>query len=198
MAQYRVGQWKHETRMLDIVITGGLGSSSLGAGAGRYRRGRRADRRDRRARQPRRARRRADRRRRRADRHPGRHRPACPLPLADRRAGRHPAPADRSGPARVSQAALHGGTTTIIDFALVEAGDRVQSAIERRQTRMGRRLPLRLRLSHDGAGQDRARDPAAADRSGRGRAPVGQDLHDRHHALAARAAWSISATSGRC
>ena len=37
------------------------------------------------------------------------------------------------GPARVSQAALHGGTTTIIDFALVEAGDRVQSAIERRQ-----------------------------------------------------------------
>jgi dihydropyrimidinase len=37
------------------------------------------------------------------------------------------------GPARVSQAALHGGTTTIIDFALVEAGDRVADAIERRQ-----------------------------------------------------------------
>jgi len=37
------------------------------------------------------------------------------------------------GPARVSQAALHGGTTTIIDFALVEAGDSVQGAIERRQ-----------------------------------------------------------------
>jgi dihydropyrimidinase len=37
------------------------------------------------------------------------------------------------GPARVSQAALHGGTTTIIDFALVEAGDTVQRAIERRQ-----------------------------------------------------------------
>jgi dihydropyrimidinase len=37
------------------------------------------------------------------------------------------------GPARVSQAALHGGTTTIIDFALVDAGDNVQSAIERRQ-----------------------------------------------------------------
>jgi len=33
----------------------------------------------------------------------------------------------------VSRAALYGGTTTIIDFALVEAGDRVQSAIERRQ-----------------------------------------------------------------
>ena len=37
------------------------------------------------------------------------------------------------GPARVSQAALHGGTTTVIDFALVEAGESVQSAIERRQ-----------------------------------------------------------------
>jgi dihydropyrimidinase len=33
----------------------------------------------------------------------------------------------------VSRAALFGGTTTIIDFALVEAGDRVQGAIERRQ-----------------------------------------------------------------
>src|ERR671930_442692 len=31
------------------------------------------------------------------------------------------------GPSRVSQAALHGGTTTVIDFALVEAGDNVQS-----------------------------------------------------------------------
>ncbi|HEV2303649.1 MAG TPA: amidohydrolase family protein [Stellaceae bacterium] len=37
------------------------------------------------------------------------------------------------GPARVSEAALHGGTTTIIDFALVEAADTVQQAIERRQ-----------------------------------------------------------------
>jgi dihydropyrimidinase len=37
------------------------------------------------------------------------------------------------GPARVSQAALHGGTTTIIDFALVGDGDGVQQAIERRQ-----------------------------------------------------------------
>jgi dihydropyrimidinase len=37
------------------------------------------------------------------------------------------------GPARVSQAALHGGTTTILDFALVGDGDSVQQAIERRQ-----------------------------------------------------------------
>jgi dihydropyrimidinase len=37
------------------------------------------------------------------------------------------------GPAQVSRAALHGGTTTIIDFALVEAGDRVADAIARRQ-----------------------------------------------------------------
>ena len=37
------------------------------------------------------------------------------------------------GPARVSEAALHGGTTTILDFALVADGDNVQQAIERRQ-----------------------------------------------------------------
>ncbi|HEY3908809.1 MAG TPA: amidohydrolase family protein [Stellaceae bacterium] len=37
------------------------------------------------------------------------------------------------GPARVSEAALHGGTTTILDFALVGDGDTVQQAIERRQ-----------------------------------------------------------------
>jgi dihydropyrimidinase len=37
------------------------------------------------------------------------------------------------GPAQVSRAALHGGTTTIIDFALVDTGDGVQNAIERRQ-----------------------------------------------------------------
>jgi dihydropyrimidinase len=37
------------------------------------------------------------------------------------------------GPDRVSQAALHGGTTTILDFALVDADNNVQQAIERRQ-----------------------------------------------------------------
>ncbi|HTV46793.1 MAG TPA: amidohydrolase family protein [Stellaceae bacterium] len=37
------------------------------------------------------------------------------------------------GPARVSQAALFGGTTTILDFALVDDGSTVQQAIERRQ-----------------------------------------------------------------
>jgi dihydroorotase-like cyclic amidohydrolase len=37
------------------------------------------------------------------------------------------------GPARVSQAALHGGTTTILDFALVDGDNTVQQAIERRQ-----------------------------------------------------------------
>ncbi|HEX3864169.1 MAG TPA: amidohydrolase family protein [Stellaceae bacterium] len=37
------------------------------------------------------------------------------------------------GPDRVSQAALHGGTTTILDFALVDGDNTVQQAIERRQ-----------------------------------------------------------------
>ena len=36
-------------------------------------------------------------------------------------------------PAQVSRAALHGGTTTIIDFALWNPGERLQAAIERRQ-----------------------------------------------------------------
>jgi dihydropyrimidinase len=42
------------------------------------------------------------------------------------------------GPARVSEAALHGGTTTIVDFALVGDGDTVQQAIERRQQEWAR------------------------------------------------------------
>ena len=37
------------------------------------------------------------------------------------------------GPDRVSQAALHGGTTTILDFALVDGDNDVRRAIERRQ-----------------------------------------------------------------
>ena len=37
------------------------------------------------------------------------------------------------GPDRVSQAALLGGTTTILDFALVDGDNNVQQAIERRQ-----------------------------------------------------------------
>jgi len=36
-------------------------------------------------------------------------------------------------PAQVSRAALHGGTTTIIDFALWNPGERLRDAIERRQ-----------------------------------------------------------------
>src|SRR5499427_7070716 len=37
------------------------------------------------------------------------------------------------GPDRVSQAALFGGTTTMLDFALVDGDNTVQQAIERRQ-----------------------------------------------------------------
>ena len=70
----------------------------------------------------------------------------------------------------------------MLDFALGR-GRRHRAAGDRAAAEgMGRRLPLRLRLSHDGAGQDRARDPAAARRGGRGRAPHGQDVHHRHHA----------------
>ncbi len=72
------------------------------------------------------------------------------------------------------------------------AGNRTAAAA------VGGRLLWRLRLSHDAARQDRARAPRRACRGSAGRACLGQDVHDRHHPLAARAAWSISATSGRC
>src|SRR5882724_8818038 len=51
-----------------------------------------------------------------------------PMPLPGRSEHQLTDPA-----AVVSRAALFGGTTTTIDFALVEAGDTVQQAIERRQ-----------------------------------------------------------------
>src|SRR6266849_8161768 len=51
-----------------------------------------------------------------------------PMPLPGRSEHQLTDPA-----AVVSRAALFGGTTTTIDFALVEAGDTVQLAIERRQ-----------------------------------------------------------------
>ena len=54
----------------------------------------------------------------------------CRWPMPVPGVARH---AMTDGPDRVSQAALFGGTTTIIDFALVDSGLSVQQAIERRQ-----------------------------------------------------------------
>src|SRR5256714_8929129 len=45
----------------------------------------------------------------------------------------HTQPNMTDGPDRVSQAALVGGTTMILDFALVDGDNTVQQAIERRQ-----------------------------------------------------------------
>ena len=107
-----------------------------------------------------------------------------------------PAPADR----RAGAGQPRGAARRDDDDHRFRAGRGGRPGAERDRAPaegMGRRLPLRLRLSHDGPGQDRARDPAAAQGSSRGGPPFSQDLHDRHHALAARAAWSISATSGR-
>ena len=167
--------------MLDIVVSGGLAVLPSGPRARRHRRYRRKNRRDRRAGQPCRARRRTGRRRRGADRHPRRHRPACPLPLADRRAGHDRAPADRPGVGGQPRRPFRRDHDD--DRLRARRGRRPRPGRDRAAAEgMGRRLPLRLRVSHDGAGQDRARDPAAAQGSGRGRAPLGQDLHDRHHA----------------
>ena len=81
--------------MLDIVISGGLAVLPTGPQQADIGVQGEQDRRDRRAGQPRRARRRPHGRCHRADRHPRRHRPACPLPLADADAGPDPAQPDR-------------------------------------------------------------------------------------------------------
>ena len=102
------------------------------------------------------------------------------------------------GPDRVSQAALFGGTTTILDFALVDGDNTVQQAIERRQKEwagdchcdyafhtmvqgklaLGRSPTSSPRRSPPGTRRSRCSPPTSPRR--------------------ARAAWCRSATSGRC
>ena len=183
--------------MLDIIVSGGTVGPSLRSRAGRYRRQRPAYCRDRRARQPRRDRRRTDRRRGGPDRHPRRHRPACPLQLADADARRRPADPDRAGLAGQPRGLARRHDDD--DRLRPGRGRRDDPAGDRTAPQaVGRRLLRRLRLSHDAARQDRARAPRRTRRGGAGRACLGQDVHDRHHARAATAAWSISAISGRC
>ncbi len=170
--------------MFDHRRLGRHGRSALGPGARRYRRRRRADRRDRRAGQPCRNRRRPHRRRFGADRHSGRHRPACPLPVADAAARPHRPPADRSGRAWSAVRRSIGGTTTTIDFALVEAGESVQQAIERRQRQWAGACYGDYAFHTMVQGKIAPETLGSAGRGGAGRPSLGQDLHDRHHPLA--------------
>ncbi|MGZ8230150.1 MAG: amidohydrolase family protein [Burkholderiales bacterium] len=43
------------------------------------------------------------------------------------------APVFSAGPEQVSRAALHGGTTTLVDFAIVQPGDTLEAALRRRE-----------------------------------------------------------------
>ena len=101
------------------------------------------------------------------------------------------------GPDRVSQAALFGGTTTILDFALVDGDNTVQQAIERRQKEWagdchcdyGFHVMVQGKL--DPSVPDQLIEAVQA-----GHATVKMfttDITPR-----ARAAWSSSAISGRC
>jgi dihydropyrimidinase len=125
----------------------------------------------------------AHRRRGRPGRDPRRHRSACPLPLADADAG--PDPANLTdGPDRVSQAALHGGTTTILDFALVDGDNTVQQAIERRQKEWAGdcacdyAFHTMVQGKLDWSIPDQLAEAVAAGPSD------GQDVHHRHHPVA--------------
>ena len=85
-------------------------------------------------------------------------------------------------PSQVSKAALHGGTTTLIDFVQCVHDRTIQQSIEQTQAHVEGRLLLRLRLpSHaDGRGADAAFRPAR--RCDAGRPCQHQDLHHQHPA----------------
>ena len=132
----------------------------------------------------------------RAYRHAGRHRSA--------RALHHVwikpdgTPLVTAGPEQVGRAALYGGTTTLIDFAYWRDGATAQQAIEARDKDFVGKEPVRLGLSHHAALRAAARILRPARRGDPGRLSDAQDLHHQHPARRAAAAWSISATSGRC
>ena len=85
-------------------------------------------------------------------------------------------------PSQVSHAALHGGTTTLIDFVQCVHDRTIQESIEQTRGALEGRVLLRLRLpSHaDGRGADAAFRPAR--RCDAGRPCQHQDLHHRHPA----------------
>jgi len=98
---------------------------------------------------------------------------------------------------RVSQAALHGGTTTTIDFAPVEGGMNVQQAIEFRQQQWAGQCygdyAFHTMLLGRIAPEILGRWP----RRSRPAIPASRCSH-RHHALPPGPHGRFSATSGRC
>ena len=171
--------------MFDLIVTGGIAVMPSGAQAGGYRRRRRQDRRDRRAGQSAVGRRRADRRRRRirssfrAASIPHIH-CSSPIPFPGRNEDLLSAP-----PEQVSRAALHGGTTTLLDFAPCPPDQPLQQSIELRKREWagacycdyGFHLLLHGKLSQGVLG---ALPEAIQDGS-----RLGQNVHDRHPAQSA-------------
>ena len=168
--------------MFDLIITGGTAVMPASTESGRYRGFGRKDRRDRRARQSGGGRGRADGRCGGADRYPGRDRSAYPLRHADRRRAVERADLLRAPPSQVSKAALYGGTTTMLDFALCPPDQPLQQSIEARQrewagacyTDYGFHLMLRGTQTPELLG--------ALARGGAGGARDGENLHDRYPA----------------
>ena len=91
------------------------------------------------------------------------------------------APLVTAGPEQVGRAALHGGTTTFIDFAYWRHGTR-----GRRGARQGfrRQKPLRLRLPHHAAFRAAAGIFQSTRRGDPGRLPDTEDFHHQHPAVA--------------
>jgi dihydropyrimidinase len=100
-------------------------------------------------------------------------------------------------PARVSEVALFGGTTTIIDFALVGDGDTVQQAIERRQWEWAGDCHCDYAFHTMMQGKLAPESlPQLADEVAAGHPSV--KIFTTDITPSRRAAWSTSVTSRRC
>ena len=131
------------------------------------------------------------------DRHPRRHRPACALQVAAAQPGRH-GPDDRAAGRGQPGGAVrrhHDADRLRLRLAGPLGAGRDRAA---RAGLEGRSAACDYALSPDGRGRAAARLAGPARRGDPGRLSHGQDLHHRHLAQRARAAWSTSATSGRC
>ena len=100
----------------------------------------------------------------------------CPIPTAAR--------ALTDPPDVVGRAAVHGGTTTMIDFTRASQGANLQDGDRKARGGLEGPLRLRLRAAHHGGGRAAAGTARPAGRGDPGRVSDGEDLHHRHHAVA--------------
>ncbi len=165
--------------MFDLIVSGGLAVMPSRDRERRSRRCRRQDRGDRRTGRACRDRGRAHRRSRRADRHSGRDRPAYPLQFADPVSGAQRGPAEcAAGPGQPRRPPWRDDDPH--RFRPMPARPAIGAIDRGAPARMGRSVPLRLRLSPAAARQAVAGRARRAARGDPGRARLGQDVHHRH------------------